>query len=280
MEALDRLRDYQADINTLEHLRDTLEEYKRYLDAIEKLSPPFKEAYLRLIAKNELVNNQEMEHEDEFLIQLGLEIDGEKKKNSISVMTDSILENKPLSITKFKQLHRLLIRGTSDDIERNYDIRDFETYVHEFVDGVEKVSYIPPTPTEIRPYLRNIIKYLNESDTTKEDTVLLNSILIHFYIAALQPFGNGNTRLSRLLEYGSIFKLTRDILHSEITSPALFASGRYLVSRKNYRDYISLLVNAPTDENFNRWLNYNLNMLDEQLTFNSFELQKIHRRRF
>lgn len=279
MEALDRLRDYRLNSTTEGKLEYVLDEYRCFLEMLEKLTPTRRDAVLRVLANNELENNQEMEHEDKFLVQLGLELPGEHKKTSIEVMTDSILKNEPFNINKIKQLHRLIIRGTNDDVPRNYGIRDFDTYVCEVVNGVEKVSYTPPSPEEIRPYLRDLFDFLNETDND-EKNIFTNSILSHFYIAALQPFGNGNTRLARLIEYGSIFKLSRDILGSKIKSPALYASGRYLVYRKQYRDSIANLVACPTDEQYNKWVDYNLNMLDEQLNYSSSRLEEKIKRGF
>ena len=277
MEALDNIRNYNINSNVEFHLEDTLDTYKNYLSIIDDLTLTQKNAFLRIIKTNELINNQEMEHEDPFMVQLDIASSNGKKRASIDVMSESIMKDQPLTIKKMEQLHRLLIRGTSDDIERNYKIRDFDTHVSEVINGVEKVSYVPPEPEKIKPYLKDIIKFLHESDKNEND-ILLNSILIHFYIAALQPFGNGNTRLARLIEYGSIFKLSRDVLGTKIKEPALFLSDRYLVTRKQYRDSIATLITEPTDENFNKWVDYNLNMMDEQLYYNTSALKKMIKR--
>lgn len=279
MEALDKIRDYKLNSNVEFHLEDTLDTYKSYVENINNLTVSQRKAFLNAIKSNEVINNQEMEHEDPFMVQLELAASNGKKRTSIDVMNESIINDQPLTIRKMEQLHRLLIRGTSDDVERNYKIRDFDTYVYEVIDGFEKVSYIPPSPDKIRPYLKDMIKFLGESNNDEKD-ILLNSILIHFYVAALQPFGNGNTRLARLIEYGSMFKLSRDILDTKIKSPALFLSSRYLATKKQYRDSIATLAVCPTDDNFNKWVDYNLNMVDEQLYYNNSALEKKIRRGF
>lgn len=279
MEVLDRLKDYKLNSTVKDHLIYTLEDYKEYLKRIYSLPPKQREVFLKTLSNNEIINNQEMEHEDPFLIQLDLNSSGGLRRTSIDVMVDSIIKNDPLTIKKLIQLHRLVIRGSKDDIERNYRIRDFDVKVSEVSNGVEKVSYIPPAPEDIRAYLRKLFAYIYESGT-KEESVLLNSILIHFYIAALQPFGNGNTRLARLIEHGSMFKLTRDVLQkdiklsSKISSPIIYTSKSHSLTRFDYRDNIANLVNNPTDDSYNRWVNYNLNSVDETLFYNGNVLEK------
>ena len=279
MEALDKIRDYNLDSNTVSHLDDTLDNYKMYLKKLSGLAPFHRKMFLSTLERNEIINNQEMEHENPFLVQLSLASENGVKKSSIAVMTDSIINNQPLTIRKLQQLHRLIIRGSEDDIERNYPIRYFDTYVYEVINGRDKVSYFAPSPEEIRLYLKDMIKFLSESGKEEKD-VLLNSIILHFYISALQPFGNGNTRLARLVEYGSIFKLSRDILGFKIKAPALYASASYLQTRKMYRDSIADLVNYPNDDSFNKFVNYNLNTMDEQLYFNNNVLDKKIKRGF
>lgn len=267
MEALDKIKNYKMSTSIREHMGYTLQGYKEYIYSLMQLDPKDRKIFLNVLKDLELRNNQEMEHEDPFMIELDISTHNGKPQSSIDVMTIMVLDNQPLNTRKIEQIHRLIIRGTADDREINYPIREFETYVYEVNNGVEKVSYVPPSPEEIRPYLKKLYSFLNENGNEGELEVFYKPILEHFYIAALQPFGNGNTRLARLMEYIGIFKLSRERLGLEIDKPALFMSKNHLLSRKSYRDYISGVVCDPTDENMNKWINYNLNMIDEQLNY-------------
>ena len=269
MEALDRIRDYKLNSSVEGHMLYTLEEYKEYLKKIEGLTPLKREAFLDTIKDREIVTTQEMESEDPLLVQLG--ING--KRTSIDVMAESILVDQPLTIKKIDQLHRIVIKGTTDDIEKNHKIRNFEVRVSEITGGNERVQYIPPAPEEIRPYLNKMISFINSAEEN-EKNIFLNSIIVHFYIAALQPYGNGNTRLARLIEHGSIFKLSRDVLGSKIKLPAIYTSESHLMTRKQYRDRIAGLIQEPTDESFNKWTDYNLNMIDEQIYRNGNAIER------
>lgn len=279
MEALDKINEFKMNSTVAKHMEDTLDNYKLYLKNISQLSPKYRGIYFNVLKSNEIVNNQEMEHEDPFLIQLDLQ-NPNGKKTSIDIITEMILNDKDLNVRKLEQLHRLIIHKTADDKPENYKIRDTEVYVSEVSNGTQKLCYYAPSPDEIKEYLKTLFAIVNKSDISDEKEVLYNSFLAHFYIAALQPFGNGNTRLARLIEYGNIFRLSRDVLGSKIESPALFLTKNYLLSRSSYRENISLLVNSPTDKSFNKYIDYNLNMMDEQLFYCDNVLEKSKKRGF
>lgn len=276
MEALDKLNSYKLSSESKDHIKYTLDEYKEYLKKIDSLSEKDKELFLNVLKRNELINNQEMEHEDPFLVEM--ELNNQMNKGvpttSIDVMSNFVLQNQNLDTRMLERVHRLVIRGTNDDKKENYDIRDFDTYVYEVVNGKEKVSYYAPNPAEIKPYLKKLYSFLREYNLNGELDILYKPILEHFYIAALQPFGNGNTRLARLLEYTTIFKLSRSQLGSKIQRPALYLSKNYFMTRGMYRDNIKKVVENPSDEQISKWIEYNLNMMDEQLYFSGNNLDK------
>lgn len=267
MEALDKIMNYKLNSVVENHLEYTLKEYEDYIYSLMNLTSKNRERFLKAIKDLELRNNQEMEHEDPFLIALEISSYDGKQRSSIDVMSNFVLQEQPLTTRRLEQIHRLIIKGTSDDREINYSIRNYDTYVYEVCNGIEKVSYVAPSPDEIKPYLRKLYSFLNEKNINGDFDIFYKPILEHFYIAALQPFGNGNTRLARLVEYIEIFKLTREILGIKIESPALFMSKNHLLTRKTYRDSIANVICDPSDEKMNKWFNYNLNMIDEQLNY-------------
>lgn len=278
MKALDLINEYKLDSINKDHMDYTLKEYKEYMYSLMNLTKRQRDVFLNTLKYLELRNNQEMEHEDPFLIELELNSCCGKSRSSIDIATSMVLEDQPLSTRKIEQIHRLIIRGTSDDVQRNYCIRDFDTYVYEVNNGVEEISYVAPCKEEIVPYLKKLYKFLAEKGKYGELEVFYKPILEHFYIAALQPFGNGNTRLARLMEYAGIFKLSRNILNFKIEKPALYMSKNHLLTKKSYRDNIARVALNPSCETMNKWVNYNLNMIDEQLNYCNNVLYKKYKK--
>lgn len=128
MEALDKvLYNVKLKENVKDHMLYTLEEYKNYLESlkeIEKNDPQLAKSFFRLLKINELKASQQMESEDSFLIDIGLGpiLDG-SEKSSIDIVTKYILKDKGLNNERLEKIHRIILRGTSDDKEKNYKIR-------------------------------------------------------------------------------------------------------------------------------------------------------------
>lgn len=285
MEALDKvLYNVKLKENVKDHMLYTLEEYKNYLESlkeIEKNDPQLAKSFFRLLKINELKASQQMESEDSFLIDIGLGpiLDG-SEKSSIDIVTKYILKDKVLNNERLEKIHRIILRGTSDDKEKNYKIRTSkeDTYISEISNGIERTLYVAPKSEEVNSYLNYLYAFL-DNNTNNELDVFLTPYLAHFYISALQPFNNGNTRLARLIQYGDIFKVSRKLLDYNLKQPALFLSKNYQLNCGNYRKMIADIVLDPSDENFNKWVNYNLNMTDEQLFCLSNDIAKIKRLR-
>lgn len=285
MEALDKvLYNVKLKENVKDHMLYTLEEYKNYLESlkeIEKNDPQLAKSFFRLLKINELKASQQMESEDSFLIDIGLGpiLDG-SEKSSIDIVTKYILKDKGLNNERLEKIHRIILRGTSDDKEKNYKIRTSkeDTYISEISNGIERTLYVAPKSEEVNSYLNYLYVFLDNNSNNELD-VFLTPYLAHFYISALQPFNNGNTRLARLIQYGDIFKVSRKLLEYNLKQPALFLSKNYQLNCGNYRKMIADIVLDPSDENFNKWVNYNLNMTDEQLFCLSNDIEKIKRLR-
>lgn len=285
MEALDKvLYNVKLKENVKDHMLYTLEEYKNYLESlkeIEKNDPQLAKSFFRLLKINELKASQQMESEDSFLIDIGLGpiLDG-SEKSSIDIVTKYILKDKGLNNERLEKIHRIILRGTSDDKEKNYKIRTSkeDTYISEISNGIERTLYVAPKSEEVNSYLNYLYVFLDNNSNNELD-VFLTPYLAHFYISALQPFNNGNTRLARLIQYGDIFKVSRKLLDYNLKQPALFLSKNYQLNCGNYRKMIADIVLDPSDENFNKWVNYNLNMTDEQLFCLNNDIEKIKRLR-
>ena len=95
---------------------------------------------------------------------------------------------------------------------------------------------------------------------------------MHALVAYIQPFGNGNTRLARVLQHGKIWHMTNTRLDKELELPILYLSKHYLQSRPQYRELISKIAN---NQDWNSWINYNLNMTDENLYWSQENLKKV-----
>jgi len=264
MEALEGIKNIKIFDNIMFHLDDCYKEYQRYMGLLDGLSLKELGTFLQILRKNELVNNQETENEPSLLMEMTAQID---KTNSVQMMADLVNSGRDITLDDVKKIHQRLLRGTSDDIEKNYKYRDFPVTVSRIENSESVLEYLPPDSEEIIPYMEYLLDYLNDDTGLQMETVFIKPMIAHAYISILQPFGNGNTRIARLIQYGKIFDLTNKYFGKNYPHPIMYLSKNYLITRGNYRGNISNIAKMHNDESWNKWFNYNLNRIDDQLYY-------------
>ena len=252
--------------NTLFHLEDIEKAYTTYLDKLLKsgLSPKTIGLLLQVLKNRELLNTQQAEQENSFLISI---YQMSQRKNSIDTMVKYLHGKHRLTSKQFQELHKMTIEGTSDDIKENYPYRtDNEKWVGSYgTNGSRNIDYMPPDYNDIPELADYILEFLSNDSTNLFDNVFIKPFAAHALIAYLQPFGNGNTRVARLLQHGYIWKESMEKYNLKLESPALFLSENYLMTRQYYRALLKNIAVEKDNDAWNKWFNYNLNMVDEQL---------------
>ena len=123
-----------------------------------------------------------------------------------------------------------------------------------------EVVFTPPQDYEtIQELLDNLEHYINEED---EIDPLINMAIIHYQFESIHPFYDGNGRTGRIINI--LYLVLKDLLEL----PILYLS-RYII--KNKADYYRLLQEVRTKENWEEWILY---MLDgvEQISHETIEL--------
>jgi len=125
-----------------------------------------------------------------------------------------------------------------------------------------EIIFTPPQKFEdIEKLLANLEKYINESNDIDP---LINMAIIHYQFETIHPFYDGNGRTGRII---NILYL---ILNELLDIPILYLSN-YII--KNKADYYRLLQEVRTKDNWEEWIIY---MLDgvEQTSLDTIELIK------
>lgn len=261
--------------NSMFHIEETTEKYKSYLDKIIQLEPLKLKYFLKNLKNREIINNQEAEMEESFLLEL---FHLSQKRDSIDVTMDYLKDDK-ITIDEIKKIHRMVIKGSSDDIESNYNLRsDNNKWVGSYgTNGEQRIDYVPPDFNEVEELLTEVVDYLNDIDNNNFDNLFLKPLIAHALIAYIQPFGNGNTRLARVLQHCKICNTTNKLFESAFTHPTIYLSKNYLLTRGQYRGLIKNIAINRDDQSWNKWFEYNLNMLDEQLFFLDKQIEQYKR---
>jgi len=123
-----------------------------------------------------------------------------------------------------------------------------------------EVVFTPPQDYEtIQELLDNLERYINEEN---EIDPLINMAIIHYQFESIHPFYDGNGRTGRIINI--LYLVLKDLLEL----PILYLS-RYII--KNKADYYRLLQEVRTKENWEEWVLYMLDGI-EQTSYETIEL--------
>lgn len=120
-----------------------------------------------------------------------------------------------------------------------------------------------------------------ESTITEEFDLLAKPFIIHGLLATMQVFEDGNTRLARTLQHIKLQTLTNELFTHEynlspFNLPAIYFSKNYIPFRYEYRKLIEDLALIHGDDEWNKWIEFNLYRMQERIfaTDNSLILLK------
>ena len=110
-----------------------------------------------------------------------------------------IKENKDQKMTPqlISDIHRTITEGVLDDPSYEGKFRDSDDIV--ITDGITgEVFHEPPMSSEIPYLIDSLCEYINSDEFIHP---VVKGIIIHFLIAYIHPFTDGNGRLARSLQY-------------------------------------------------------------------------------
>lgn len=115
--------------------------------------------------------------------------------------------------------------------------------LRQYMVGVARYRAVPPEHCET--LLNHMCSWLNDKTFTEKDTLiafgLLRAILAHIYVAWIHPFGDGNGRTARLLE----FKIL--LAHGVPFAAAHLLSNHYNLTRTEYYRQLDKLSRSNGD---------------------------------
>ena len=121
--------------------------------------------------------------------------------------TRFIVENKntPLTPELVFHIHHLMTEKTLENPEDAGRLRRNNDVVVE--DGItHEVVHMPPSYEELPAFIEELCHYFNETDAKVFVHPIIRGIIIHFMVAYMHPFVDGNGRTARALFYWYMLK--------------------------------------------------------------------------
>jgi Fic family protein len=160
-------------------------------------------------------------------------------------------EKGKFEIADLLNIHRMITRDVMQNSTDSGVFRSRQVFVGKRVfDGTtfkEVVEYMPPKTEEVPQLVQEFIDWLNLDKSWGMNPVLLAGI-VHYEIARIHPFIDGNGRTARL--FATVILYLSDFDHRRI-----FALDDYY-DRDRQAYYAALKTAQITDGDITRWLEY------------------------
>ena len=161
------------------------------------------------------------------------------------------LRTNPMSIDFIKRIHEILMSG---NVRKNKATIPGEfRHTQNYLGRDSMISYIPPIAENVDNLMENFVEYFNSKDESLRP--LVRAAIMHAQFETIHPFMDGNGRVGRILIPLFLFE------HNQISLPCFFISET--LERDKFK-YYALLNGIREENDWNSWINFFLNAVDQQ----------------
>ncbi len=115
-------------------------------------------------------------------------------------------KDEQLSPELLLSLHKLMTEGTLSNPEREGKWRQASDNVRVEEEFSGEIIHLPPPAEKVPELIRDLCDFANNEDETYYLHPVLKAIILHFWLAYVHPFTDGNGRTSRALFYWIMLK--------------------------------------------------------------------------
>lgn len=173
-----------------------------------------------------------------------------------------------------KGLNKIFIKDEETKLVRGGEYRTYDAWVGRAGCKKEEARYVAVDEIYIKNLMEQFVMFYNSKNI--EDPFIKGSI-VHFLFRSIHPFGNGNGRISRILQEQITTDLISKKYNISFTYPLFNLSQNYELTRGNYYENQNNIVfdlGADNYDSWNKWIQYVMNMHDEQLYYISEKLKE------
>lgn len=265
------------------HLNNTMNDLEKYLSILTSYSLEAQYQFLYDYLVKETIDSIRLERQlysSERLKMLndGFLIDGKINHEKIKCINKWMRANdKILSDTEFEKLKKEKNKMmTYIEYKNLMDYNLSGNYRKDIIwigdeSGIEYALHIPPRPELIQNYMDDFIKYYNDDKLDNDlNNPIIKAALIHIIFIKIHPFANGNGRTVRILMNNYLKRALNKQYDLNVIFPPINLSKSFDLSRLSYfQKQNDIKYDNFTDNNiaFNKWFDYVLVCVDEQLYF-------------
>ena len=205
------------------------------------------------------------------------------------LIASSKMEGEILSFERINDLYFSRLNITNNRIHELHDIfipsekreyRSNEVKVSGIENGKEKIYWWGVSSEDINRFMEDFINFYRFSSVDlKYCNPFIKSALVHLIFVRIHPYTDGNGRTARLLHSIKFVQLINNIYGSRLKISPLNISENILINKLTYVKWLNAIkFNGVDDDNdaINHFLDFILNMVDEQLFYAGNKLDSSH----
>lgn len=248
----------------LEHLEDTNREFDEYMKKLSKYDEEYIVNYWIYLLYEELKSSMLIEN----------------LKYDDSLLGDDVLFDS-FNITE-KRIHTLHNFAVKDEIDPSFSYRNTDVNVSSFnKDGSQNIYWRGANKEDVNNFMNDFIKIYKQGGTSLLlSNPFLVSSLMHLLFVRIHPYSDGNGRTARLIHNIKFTESINKLYGTRLKLSPLNISKSILLNKITYNNCINNIYfdnEHDTNENINKWFDFVLNMVDEQLYFSNDKLDKMDR---
>lgn len=248
--------------NLLIHLEDTNREFDNYIKKLMQYDREYIVNYWIYLLYEELASTKEIEHApfDE----------------SILAKKDVYFDKLAISHKRIHELHNFITDG---EMEPSFEYRKTPVSVSRVRNGKEEIFWRGANPEDVNKFMNDFLNVYKQHKTSSVySNPFLVSSLMHLLFLRIHPYTDGNGRTSRLIHNLKFTDSINKLYGTSLKLSPLNLSKSILINKITYVnriDHIYFDLEHDSNEAINRWFDFILNMVDEQLYYSSNILENI-----
>lgn len=274
----DFFKDFKLNENVLEHLKETENSFEEYLGMLFKHKDNTIEWFLYDYLVKEISSSYKLENElykenalklyDENILNDRVTEETIKKINLFCRNNDKLLNEEEFNNLMKKRGLNKTYRDYLEDLKNNPpgEYRKKNIWLGNPGEGIEYAFHIPPNYEELNEYMKDFMNFFNNNQYNP----FVGSALIHMLFIKIHPFSDGNGRTARILMNDYVKEKMKEKYSLNVKYPIINLSPSLNLSKLTYlvkQNNIVFKENINNNVALNKWIDFILNMYDEQINF-------------
>jgi len=248
----------------LYHLADVNESFEEYLKTLGKYT-----AYDNASVLFYWMDNTQKE----------LESSGQVEQSKFSFTNEELLsgnlffDSLNISQKRIKDIHKFVCEHseTNKNILTGEYRKKSAWRGNVLPDGTQDIKWWGAHPEDIEKFIKSYIEFYKKNSIKEVyANPFLKAALAHILLLRIHPFGDGNSRTSRIIHNISFTSSINKIYGTKLKVSPLNISKNIYINKKLYRaliNNVSFDLNYFDNDTINDWLDFILDMYEEELNF-------------